>query len=127
MITNLGGYGSGMATPLEDEQTAAWVLQTAVHDVLAAMINGEVCGPHAFPYFVARGELSAWDRAAILIAAVEPWLRGLHPDLIAALHSGVRCALAGNADEAMIHLFRVWEPLVVMAQAELDLPTRQVG
>lgn len=114
----------GMATPLEDEQTAAWLLQMAVCDVLAAMIDGEACEIHADPYSVSRRELTVCDRAAILIAAVEPWFRGLQPELIAELRSGVRCAIAGTADEAMIHLFQVWEPLVLMAQAELDLPTR---
>lgn len=122
-------YGSGMvmATPWEDEQTAAWLLQMAVRDVLTAMINGEACEFHADPWLLSRRELTACDRAAMLIAAVEPWFRGLQPELIAELRSGVRCATAGIADEAMIHLFRVWEPLVVMAQAELDLPTRRVG
>ncbi|SDL01436.1 hypothetical protein SAMN04488074_108249 [Lentzea albidocapillata subsp. violacea] len=114
-----------MATPLEDECTAAWVLQTAVCDVLAALINDEACAPHADPYCVPRAELTAWDRAAILITAVEPWLRGLHPELVAELRDAVAFAHSGDTEEAMIRLFRVWEPLVVMAATELDLPTRR--
>lgn len=120
-------YGSGVATPLEDERTAAWILQMAVHDVLAAMINGEACEIHADPYCVARRELTACDRAAILIAAVEPWFRGLHPELVAELRDGVACAAAGATDDAMINLCRAWEPLVAMAGAELDLPTRRMS
>lgn len=114
-----------MATPLEDERTAAWILQIAVHDVLTVMINGEACEIHADPYSVPRRDLTACDRAAMLIAAVEPWFRGLQPELIAELRDGVACAVTGATDEAMIHLFRVWEPLVVMAEAELDLPIRR--
>ncbi|ANZ36059.1 hypothetical protein BBK82_08235 [Lentzea guizhouensis] len=114
-----------MMTPLEDERTAAWVLQTAVHAVLAAVFNDEPCELHTECGCVAQAELASWDRAAILTTAVEPWLRGLHPELLAELRDGVVCARIGAADEAVDHLFRVWEPLVVMAEAELDLPTRR--
>lgn len=118
-------YDPGVATPPEDERNAAWILQVALHDVVSAMLNDEVGESHVDPCSVARGARGACDRAEMLVTAVEPWFRGLHPALVAELHEGVACARAGAADQAMIHLFRVWEPLVVLAEAELDLPTRR--
>jgi hypothetical protein len=114
-----------MATPPEDERFAAWMLQVTAHAVLSAVLGDETEQTHARPGVGGRGGLDVYDRAAIMVRAMEPLFRGLHPAVVAQLRRGIRCARDGATDQAMVLLFRACEPLAVMAGAELDLPARR--